>query len=86
MGENLEMLEPFGVPDTFTTGLGSVEDIGGGCYRFTFFTKQDAHGHSDRVVVAKLVMSIDALPAAIHMAAMSTNTCSCENARKMVRN
>ena len=82
MDEMPELLELFGVPDTFVSGLGSVEDIGGGNWRFTFFAK---HGRED-VVVAKLIMSIDALPAAIHLAAMTTNTCSCETARKMVRN
>lgn len=86
MDERQELLELFGVPDTFASGLGAVEDIGGGCWRFTFYAKQGAQGREEHVVVAKLIMSIDALPAAIHMAAMTTNTCACENARKMVRN
>lgn len=82
MDEMPELLELFGVPDTFVSGLGSVEDIGGGNWRFTFYAKQGR----DDVVVAKIIMSIDALPAAIHLAAMTTNTCSCENVRRMVRN
>ena len=86
MDEMPELLELFGVPDTFVSGLGSVEDIGGGNFRFVFFAKQDTRGGPEHVVVAKIIMSIEALPAAIHLAAMTTNTCSCENVRKMVRN
>lgn len=82
MIEQREMLEAFGVPDTFVTGLGSVEDVGGGCWRFTFFTAQ---GH-ELVVAAKLVISSAALPAAIHMAAKLTNNCACELAEPMTRN
>ena len=82
MDERREMLEAFGIPDTFVSGLGSVEDIGGGCYRFTFFTAQG----SDLVVAAKLVISSAALPAAIHMAAKLTNNCACELAEPMTRN
>lgn len=84
--ERHEMTEVFGVPDTFVSGLGCVEDIGGGCYRFTFFTSQEVQGKREKIVTARIIMSIEALPAAIHMAAMETNTCACENARKMVRN
>lgn len=82
MIEQREMLEAFGVPDTFVTGLGSVEDIGGGCWRFTFFSVQGR----DLVVAAKLVISGAALPDAIHMAAKLTNNCACERQRGLVRN
>ena len=77
-----EMLEAFGVPDTFVTGLGSVEDIGGGCWRLTFFSVQGR----DLVVAAKLVISGAALPNAIHMAAKLTNNCACQLAEPMTRN
>ena len=86
MDERRELMELFGVPDVFTSGLGSVEAIGGGNWRFTFFVTQDIAGDTVQVVVAKLVMSIEALPAAIHLAASTTSTCACENARAMVRN
>lgn len=82
MVERREMLEAFGVPDTFVTGLGSVEDIGGGCWRFTFFSVQ---GH-DLIVAAKLVISGAALPDAIHMAAKLTNNCACEKVRDLTQN
>lgn len=86
MDECRDLLELFGVPDVFASGLGAVEDIGGGCWRFTFYAKQDSHGHQERVVVAKLIMSKEALPAAIHMAAKTTNTCACHSALAMTRN
>lgn len=82
MIEQREMLEAFGVPDTFVTGLGSVEDVGGGCWRFTFFATQGR----DLVVAAKLVISGAALPDAIYMAAKLTNNCACERARSLTRN
>lgn len=81
-----DMHEVLGVADTFVSGLGGVEAIGGGNWRFTFFVSQEIGGDVVKVVVSKLVMSIEALPAAIHMAASETSTCACENARKMVRN
>jgi hypothetical protein len=86
MIEKRELTEVFGVPDVFTSGLGSVEDIGGGNWRFVFYVNQEVAGEIVNLVVAKLVMSIDALPAAIHMAAKTTSTCACENMRRMTRN
>lgn len=82
MAEKIEMLEPFAVPDTFVSGLGSVENMGGGNYRFTFYTAQD----HDLVVAAKLIMSIAAVPEAMHMTAVETHTCACEGVRKLARN
>lgn len=86
MGERHELTDVLGVPDTFVSGLGSVEAIGGGNWRFTMFVTQDVGGETVQLVVAKLVMSIDAVPAAIHLAASTTSTCACESARRMVRN
>lgn len=86
MDEMPELLELFGVPDTFASGLGAVEDIGGGNWRFIFYVNQEVAGETVRVAVAKLVMSIDALPAAIHLAAVTTSTCACHTARPMTRN
>ena len=86
MSESRELLELFGVPDTFVTGLASVENVGGGNWRFTFFTTQEMHGQHEHVVVAKLIMSAEALPDAMHTAATKTGTCACLNARALVRN
>lgn len=82
MDERREMLESFVVPDTFVTGLGSVEDIGGGCWRLTFFSVQGC----ERVVSAKLVMSGASLPDTIRMAAKLTGNCACERAKGLTRN
>lgn len=86
MNEKREMLELFAVPDVFVTGMGSVENIGGGNYRFTFFVSQDVGGHHEQVVTAKLIMSIEALPDAIGMATRLTSMCEDENVRKLARN
>ena len=82
MDEKREMLELFAVPDVFVSGLGSVEDMGGGNYRFTFFTSQD----HELVVAAKLIMSVVAVPAAMRMTAVETDICACEGVRKLARN
>jgi hypothetical protein len=86
MSEVADLLDVLAVPDTFVSGLGHVEPIGGGNWRFVFYVNQEVAGGIVNVVVAKLVMSIDALPAAIHMAAKTTSTCACESARRMTRN
>lgn len=86
MIERQEMVDVLAVPDTFVSGLGNVEAVGGGNWRFTFYVSQVVGGGVVPVVVAKLVMSIEDLPAAIHMAASETSTCACQNARRMVRN
>lgn len=64
-----EMIEAFGVPDTFVSGMGRVENLGGGCYRFTFFARQTIGGKEELVVVAKLVTPLEAVPPALVMAA-----------------
>lgn len=86
MDERQEILDVLGVADTYVSGLGAVEAIGGGNWRFTFYVNQEIAGDTVNVAVAKLVISIEALPAAIHMAAMATSTCACQNARAMTRN
>lgn len=86
MDEQLVLTDVLAVPDIFVSGLGNVEAIGGGNWRFTFFVSQEISGDAVNVVVAKLVMSIEDLPAAIHMAASETSTCACQNAQRMVRN
>jgi hypothetical protein len=86
MSDVPQMLELRGVPDVFVSGLGSVEDLGGGNFRFTFFANQDVLGRRELVVAAKLIMSIEAVPAAMHLTGKKTHACVCENARGMVRN
>lgn len=86
MSEKLVMLELFAVPDTFVSGLGSVEHIGGGCYRFTMFSEQDVDGQRELVVALRVVVSKESIPEAMHMAATATGSCACQNARTMTRN
>lgn len=81
-----DMLDLFSVPDVFVTGMGHAEELSGGNWRFTFFTEQDIHGARELVVTAKIIMSKEAVPEAIRIAARSTKTCACENARLMARN
>ena len=81
-----ELLELFGVPDTFVNGLGSVESVGGGCVRFTFYAVQDCHGRREFVVAAKLIMPESAIPEAMHRTATETKACACINARMMAMN
>jgi hypothetical protein len=57
------------VLDTFVSGLGEVEDVGGGCFRFTFFAKHHGDGGDELVVVAKLVAPMEAVPPALFLAA-----------------
>ena len=58
------------VPDTFVSGLGEVEDVGGGCFRFSFFAKQHGDdGSEELVVVARLVAPMEAVPPALFLAA-----------------
>lgn len=86
MSEKQELLEMFGVPDVFVTGLGDIENIGGGCWRFTFVTSQEINGRREQVVVAKIIMPAEALADAMHMTGQVTGTCACQQVRAMARN
>jgi hypothetical protein len=63
------MIEAFCVPDTFISGLGTIEEVGGGCFRFTFFACQTVAGREERIVVAKLIAPLEVVPPAVLMAA-----------------
>lgn len=80
MGKQNQLIDAGGVPDIFVSGLGDVEAIGEGVFRFTYF----AVDHGDQVVVAKLVVSKDALIAALHMASKASGMCdACETVKGM---
>jgi hypothetical protein len=66
---NAAMTDTGMVMDTFVSGLGDVEDVGGGCYRFTFFAKHKDAGIEELIVVAKLIAPMEAVPPALFMAA-----------------
>lgn len=56
------------VPETFTSGLSHVELIGGGCARFVLYSNQSNGEAVDRLVVARIVMPLEAVPDAIRKA------------------
>jgi hypothetical protein len=64
------MSDPGIVLDTFVSGLGEVEDLGGGCFRFTFYAKHRTEtGGEELIVVAKLIAPMEVIPPALIMAA-----------------
>lgn len=67
--EPCRMIEPVPVHDIFVSGLGEVEDLGGGVFRFVFFSKHHGPNGEERVVVARLVGASEAVPPALIMAA-----------------
>lgn len=67
--ETGRLSDPGIVLDTFVSGLGEVEDLGGGCFRFTFYAKHRGEDGGDMIVVAKLVAPMEAVPPALLMAA-----------------
>lgn len=65
----VELVELHAVADIFASGLGEVEDVGGGCYRFTLYAKQRVGNGEELVIVAKIVMPLEAVPPALALAA-----------------
>jgi len=60
------LIEPYPVQDIFCSGMGKVEDIGGGCMRFYLYATQlNDDGVEEYVVVAKLIAPSAAVPDAI---------------------
>lgn len=86
MSGSRELLDLFSVHDVFVTALGSVEQVGGGNWRFTFVAMQEVQGRQELVVTAKIIMPGEALPEAMHTAAVHTGACACHNARLAARN
>lgn len=74
----METTEPYAVADTFVSGLADVEDIGGGCLRFTFYCRSTHDGREEKQVVARIIMPAEALPSAMQMSARKANICVCE--------
>lgn len=64
-----DLTDPLRVTDTFVSGLGEAEDLGDGCFRFTLYSTHHVDGREQRMVVAKLIMPMSAVPPAILMAA-----------------
>jgi hypothetical protein len=66
--DHMALVEPVVIRDTFVSGLARIEDVGGGNFRFTFYTTQRSTLFTDErvehVVVARIVMPKDAVTAA----------------------
>lgn len=86
MDEREELIELYETPDVFVNGLANVEDIGGGCVRFTFFKVQEIGGKPAHLVAERLVMPLTAVPEALHTTAVKTGSCACHNVKAMARN
>ena len=80
-----DLTETLAVPDIYATGLGRIEDVGGGVARFTLYTYQRSTFRKDRrrekVVVARICM-----PMAEAMAAAKAIAIAAENVEGLVGN
>lgn len=65
------LTDPVPIQDLFVSGLADVEDLGSGCWRFTFFVHQKSieSGEDERVVVERIVMPLPAIAHAIKLTA-----------------
>lgn len=63
MRVNSPITEPMAVPDVFVSGIHSVEDIGGGCMRFTYYVNQTSvhDGSPERVICLRVVAPREAV-------------------------
>lgn len=64
----MRLTEPYAVADIFVCGLGRVEMLKGGNVRFTHFAEQMLDdGTVERIVVARIVMPVEAVAEARRM-------------------
>lgn len=64
--EQTPMIDTFGVQDIFISGLGEIEQVGGSCLRFVFYSRQHIGDRDELIVVARLVLPMEAVgPAAL---------------------
>ena len=70
-----QLIDPIAVQDIYVSGIGRVEDVGGGCIRITFYAAQKAilDGTAERVVVARLVGPASAAMDALAMTEAAIN-------------
>lgn len=61
-------VEPVPCPDIYIDGITSIELLGGGCARFTLYADRRKNGKCVRVIVARFVIQMDALPRCIAQA------------------
>lgn len=65
----LTLVDPHQVPDIFATGLGAIEDVGGGCDRYTLYARQMIDGEETFIIVARVVVPAASLPTILFLAA-----------------
>jgi hypothetical protein len=67
--DRVPLTEPVVIPDIFASGLARIEDIGGGNFRFTFYTNQRSTVYpderSEHIVVERLIMPLSAVQQAV---------------------
>lgn len=61
----MELIEPFGIPDTYINGVGLVETMPDGNLRITCYTEQSFGGRHEYVVTAKIIIAVRAVPGAV---------------------
>ena len=57
------------VPDIFATGLGPIEEVGGDCHRYVLYAQQKIAGEDQFVVVARIIVPRQSVPAILYLAA-----------------
>lgn len=87
MHSNLPLVEPYGVSDTFVSGIADIEDLGDGNYRFTLYAKRrNSHNQTEeRQVVAALIMTRDTVIRCIMQSAMSIDLPIATEVQKLTR-
>lgn len=67
-GGNVPLVEPHSLQDIFASGLAEIEILGTTNARFILFSEHTpAHGAPERVVVATIVMPVEAILDAVWM-------------------
>lgn len=88
MGNKGLLIEPNCVQDVFVSGLARAEDIGGGCFRFTFYVRQKSmlDNSDERAVVARIISPVHAIREAMVMASAAIDGISPRSLRVDGRN
>jgi len=74
MQSNVPFTEPIAVPDVFVSGVGRVDPIGDGIFRITYYVDHHSafDGRSEKVVVARMLISGEAINRAIETVTHAT--------------
>lgn len=61
----MELIEPMLVRDVFISGVGRVERLADGNLRVVCYTERTCDGQVERIVTARIIISVRATPAAV---------------------